>query len=36
MSWDSVSLSNVFLATIALTNIVVIALLYEHFYRRSK
>jgi hypothetical protein len=36
MHWDTVSLSNVFLAIIALTNVVILAILYERFVKKSK
>ena len=34
MTWDSVSLSNVFLAVMALTNIVILLILYQRFYKK--
>jgi len=36
MTWDSVSVSNIFLACIALTNIVIMAILYERFCKKEK
>jgi hypothetical protein len=34
LTWDSVSLSNVFLAAIALTNIVILLILYQRFGKK--
>jgi high-affinity nickel permease len=31
MTWSSIALSNVFLAAIALTNLVILLILYQHF-----
>jgi len=36
MTFDSVSVSNIFLACIALTNVVIMAILYERFSKKSK
>jgi hypothetical protein len=34
MTWDSISLSNVFLAAIALTNLVILLILYQRFGKK--
>jgi high-affinity nickel permease len=36
MTIDTVTVSNIFLACIALTNIVILAILYERFSKKSK
>jgi high-affinity nickel permease len=35
VTFDSVTVSNIFLACIALTNIIIMAILYEHFFRQQ-
>ncbi len=35
VTFDSVALSNIFLACITIFNIVILVLLYEHFYRKK-
>jgi high-affinity nickel permease len=36
MTWDSISVSNVFLAIIAIVNVVILAILYERLIKKSK
>jgi high-affinity nickel permease len=36
MSWDSIAVSNIFLAIIALVNVVIMAILYERFGKKVK
>jgi len=36
MTWDSVSVSNIFLACIALMSVTIMAILYERFCKKSK
>jgi high-affinity nickel permease len=35
MTWDSLSVSNIFLACIALINIPILAILYERFAKKQ-
>ncbi len=34
MTWDAIGISNIFLAAIALTNIVILLILYRHFEKK--
>jgi hypothetical protein len=36
MHWDSIGVSNVFLAVIALTSIAIVTILYERFIKKDK
>jgi high-affinity nickel permease len=36
MTFESVAVSNIFLACIALTNVVILAILYERFVKKAK
>lgn len=35
MTWDSVGVSNVFLAAIAMTNLVILLIIYRRFEKRK-